>query len=216
MNTQENPCGKTIVFRCDSSFKIGTGHILRCRTLARVLSSHGANIFFISKLHDGTIIDMIRSEFRVLTISNSVSDIYSSDDLQNNFYTSWLGSSQLEDVDATYSLICSEIGTSVEWIIVDHYALDHTWEINLLNRFSTANFKQPKILVIDDLANRTHSCDILLDQNYFSVYHTYTLRLLNVSFSWVPITLLGSEYSRHPITPARKRSIMFLFILCRC
>jgi UDP-2,4-diacetamido-2,4,6-trideoxy-beta-L-altropyranose hydrolase len=43
---------------------------------------------------------------------------------------------------------------------VDHYGLDIDWEIRLRPHVH-------KLMVIDDIANRQHNCDLLLDQNYF-------------------------------------------------
>jgi UDP-2,4-diacetamido-2,4,6-trideoxy-beta-L-altropyranose hydrolase len=71
-----------------------------------------------------------------------------------------------------------------DWLIVDHYGLDARWE-------SSQRGNAKKILVIDDLANRQHDCDLLLDQN------------LNpegpVRYApWVPATcqqLLGPHYA---------------------
>lgn len=48
--------------------------------------------------------------------------------------------------------------TAWDWLIVDHYALDARWEAML-----RGHTKQ--ILAIDDLADRPHDCDVLLDQN---------------------------------------------------
>ena len=45
-----------------------------------------------------------------------------------------------------------------DWLIVDHYALDAHWE-----RAVRPGLR--KILVIDDLADRPHDCDVLLDRN---------------------------------------------------
>lgn len=47
---------------------------------------------------------------------------------------------------------------SWNWLVVDHYALDARWETEL--RACAA-----RILAIDDLADRSHDCDALLDQN---------------------------------------------------
>lgn len=47
-----------------------------------------------------------------------------------------------------------------DWLIVDNYALDIDWETRLLS-------KVRHILVIDDIADRQHDCDVLLDQNFY-------------------------------------------------
>jgi UDP-2,4-diacetamido-2,4,6-trideoxy-beta-L-altropyranose hydrolase len=46
----------------------------------------------------------------------------------------------------------------VDWLIVDHYALDAKWE-------SAQRRQGLRLVAIDDLADRPHDCDILLDQN---------------------------------------------------
>ena len=48
---------------------------------------------------------------------------------------------------------------AVDWLIVDHYEIDHRWELAMRSTCS-------RLLVIDDLAKRSHDCDILLDQTY--------------------------------------------------
>ena len=44
-----------IVFRCDASIQIGSGHVMRCLTLADELSRQGAESFFICRQHDGSL-----------------------------------------------------------------------------------------------------------------------------------------------------------------
>jgi UDP-2,4-diacetamido-2,4,6-trideoxy-beta-L-altropyranose hydrolase len=73
-------------------------------------------------------------------------------------HSSWLGTSQTQDAQATVKALD---GQPWDWIIVDHYALDERWE-----RTVRANCK--KLMVIDDLADRQHDCDVLLDQNFYS------------------------------------------------
>jgi len=48
-----------------------------------------------------------------------------------------------------------------DWLVVDHYALDVHWE-------SALRPAAQKILVIDDIADRVHDCDVLLDQNFYT------------------------------------------------
>jgi UDP-2,4-diacetamido-2,4,6-trideoxy-beta-L-altropyranose hydrolase len=72
-----------------------------------------------------------------------------------SIYESWLGVDWATDAEQ------SKVGageTTVDCLIVDHYALDAQWE-RTLRPFCR------KLMVIDDLANRQHDCDLLLDQN---------------------------------------------------
>ena len=54
---------------------------------------------------------------------------------------------------------CLAQGPVFDWIIVDHYQLDARWE-------TRARQWARRIMVIDDLADRAHDCDLLLDQNF--------------------------------------------------
>jgi len=72
-------------------------------------------------------------------------------------HQNWLGVSQEEDARQSLSALG---GLRSDWLVVDHYALDSVWERSLRNATS-------KILVIDDLADRLHDCDVLLDQNLY-------------------------------------------------
>lgn len=145
-----------VVFRCDASIQIGTGHVMRCLTLADELLQQGAKCHFICREHEGNLIDFITQKGYAtysLPLEDNTNELHSESEI---FHAHWLGTSQLKD-----ALQASEIVTSInpEWIIVDHYALDKTWEEKLKN-YTKA------ILVIDDLADRHHDCDILVDQTY--------------------------------------------------
>ncbi|SUD98992.1 hypothetical protein [Psychrobacter phenylpyruvicus] len=48
-----------VVFRCDASIQIGTGHVMRCLTLADELARQGAKCYFICREHKGNLIDFI-------------------------------------------------------------------------------------------------------------------------------------------------------------
>ncbi len=51
-------------------------------------------------------------------------------------------------------------GRRAAWVVVDHYGLDRTWEISMRRHTH-------RVMVIDDLADRPHDCDLLLDQNFY-------------------------------------------------
>ena len=48
-----------VVFRVDASLKMGTGHVMRCLTLAQVLKENGVNVEFICRQHKGNLINKI-------------------------------------------------------------------------------------------------------------------------------------------------------------
>ncbi len=152
-----------IVFRVDASLKIGTGHIMRCLTLAQELKKRGANVVFICRSIEGNLHEMVESKgVKVVKLpqSNSVNESYC-------FHSNWLDAHWQED--ATQSLLHIK---GADWLIVDHYALDEKWE-------SIIHPHIDKILVIDDLADREHVCDILLDQNYYLNAETRYKHLVN-------------------------------------
>ena len=51
-----------IAFRVDASLQMGSGHIMRCMTLAKALRSQGASCEFICRDHVGNLADLLRDE----------------------------------------------------------------------------------------------------------------------------------------------------------
>jgi UDP-2,4-diacetamido-2,4,6-trideoxy-beta-L-altropyranose hydrolase len=119
---------------------------MRCLTLAEALRKRGASITFVSAQQEGCLCDLIVSRgFTVSRITPAT--------------TAKLEHAWREDASQTRAAIQGS-DSKPEWLIVDSYALDHRWESAL--RGTVTN-----IMVIDDLANRRHDCDVILDQNYF-------------------------------------------------
>jgi UDP-2,4-diacetamido-2,4,6-trideoxy-beta-L-altropyranose hydrolase len=140
------------VFRVDASTLIGTGHLVRCLTLANALKQRGAKIHFISRDHSGHPWDtLLRDGYSVTLLPKPQSS-----DIKKDKYEDWLGVSQDDDAVQTIQALCRQ---QYDWLIVDHYGLDQIWERQLRSHIS-------KLMVIDDLANRNHDCDVLLDQSY--------------------------------------------------
>ena len=142
-----------IAFRVDASRRIGTGHVMRCLTLAEALQNRGAAICFVCREHDGHLIATLREKsFSVALLPAPPSTTVIAD----GDYRAWLGVSPLADAEETSDALK---GDHTDWLVVDHYGLDAEWEQRLRPRVG-------RVLVIDDLANRRHDCDVLLDQNY--------------------------------------------------
>lgn len=141
------------VFRTDASVQIGTGHVMRCLTLADALRDHGKQCSFICRPHEGHLFNLIAQRGHKAISLAPVESIWET--TTNLTYASWLGTDLASDAAQTLQAMGQQ---KVDWLIVDHYALDRRWEEAMRPTCK-------RILVIDDLANRLHDCDFLLDQN---------------------------------------------------
>jgi UDP-2,4-diacetamido-2,4,6-trideoxy-beta-L-altropyranose hydrolase len=160
-----------IVFRVDSSSQMGVGHLMRCITLADGFRKKGSKITFICRALQGNSNDLIMDK----VISLPKNDNFQSD----NLYLNWLGATQEQDAGQTISVITK----AVDIIVVDSYALSERWH-QMLRPYAE------KIMVIDDLADRKHQCDVLLDQTFDRQKEDY--------LPFVPQgceLLLGSQYA---------------------
>jgi UDP-2,4-diacetamido-2,4,6-trideoxy-beta-L-altropyranose hydrolase len=143
-----------IAFRVDASLSIGTGHLMRCLTLADELKQRGAHSRFISRHMPGHLRDMLVAKGHEFKLLDTIHNAVVAGDLA---HAEWLGVTQGADAKDTIHALSDQ---SWDWLVVDHYALDAYWESALRN---TAR----QIMVIDDIADRQHDCDILLDQNFY-------------------------------------------------
>lgn len=141
-----------VVFRTDASAAIATGHVMRCLTLADVLRERGAVCAFISRAHIGHLIGLVR-ERGYACHELPVSELPSSQPLPA--HADWLGADWQTDARQTLAAI---EGAPADWLVVDHYALDARWE-----RAVRGGCR--RLMAIDDLADRPHDCELLLDQN---------------------------------------------------
>lgn len=142
-----------VVFRTDASIQIGTGHVMRCLTLADALADKGAHCIFICREHAGNLIEHIRSKgYAVYSLSIG----HGADtDLA---HSPLLGATQAKDADFCLPLLAE---MKPDWVVVDHYALDARWENAMAEHCG-------HVMVIDDLADRKHVCALMLDQNWFA------------------------------------------------
>ncbi|MEC1715541.1 UDP-2,4-diacetamido-2,4,6-trideoxy-beta-L-altropyranose hydrolase [Schinkia azotoformans] len=135
-----------ILIRADASTEIGSGHIMRCLTLADMLRKEGATVYFVCRELKGHLCRLIEAKgYHCLRLSH----------LKPTF-------DQQKDAQETLCLLEFN-GLKFDIVIIDHYLIDSLWE-------QAVRTAIPNIMVIDDLANRKHDCDILLDQNYFKSF----------------------------------------------
>lgn len=154
----------SVLIRCDASLAIGSGHVMRCRTLARALQARGAEVVFACRRQPGDRIAQLAEEFRVLTLpacpQPEAASIGSASLSGRALYGTWLGCSEEQDAaDCLAALAAASLGPPT-WLVVDHYGLSVAWQ-----RLMQAGLAQPAVLVIDDLANRRHQSTVLMDAN---------------------------------------------------
>jgi len=166
-----------IIFRVDASLKIGTGHVMRCLALAKILKENGLDVRFICRRHKGNLIEKIYlNGFKVYALEGK----FESEVSNRLKHSHFLEVSSQQDADESMEMLHSE---KFDWLIVDHYALDEHWQKSLKPYYK-------KLLVIDDLADRNHQCDVLIDQTFGRGKEDY-LNLVPKSCKM----LLGSRYA---------------------
>jgi UDP-2,4-diacetamido-2,4,6-trideoxy-beta-L-altropyranose hydrolase len=142
----------TVAFRADASIDIGNGHVMRCLALAEALQAHGARCCFVCRPHPGHLLAHIEAR------GHSVLALEQTPPMRPTGvgHASWLGAEQLDDAHETAAALAR---LAVDWLVVDHYAVDTSWERCVRAALDC------RVLAIDDLADRPHDCDVLLDQN---------------------------------------------------
>jgi len=154
-----------VVFRTDASLQMGSGHVMRCLTLADALKAQGAQCHFISRRHPGHLLEVIHQRgYKENSLQDPVQHTKAA--IKNNniqpdettkalAHAAWLSCDWQTDAAQTADILET---LHPDWLVVDHYALDHRWESALQRHYK-------QLMIIDDLADRVHSCDLLLDQN---------------------------------------------------
>lgn len=122
-----------VAIRADASETIGTGHLMRCLTLADGLRHKGAQTRFLCRSLPEHLIGVLEGR------GHGLQQVTASE--HDSLFRAHLSNEPCD------------------WLIIDHYDLDAEWERSV-RPFTKG------IMVIDDLANRSHDCNILLDQNY--------------------------------------------------
>ena len=146
------------VFRADASTEIGTGHVMRCLSLAERLRTAGHVSYFICRDRPGNMAGVIEGcNFHVHMLPAPATGVASSNGEVEPPHATWLGVPWEVDARDTAGAL-QLLAPDIDWLVVDHYAIDSHWEASL-RPFVNG------IMVVDDLADRRHDCDLLLDQN---------------------------------------------------
>ncbi|SFA47098.1 UDP-2,4-diacetamido-2,4,6-trideoxy-beta-L-altropyranose hydrolase [Metapseudomonas otitidis] len=161
-----------VLVRADASLRIGSGHVMRCLTLAEALRQAGCDVQFACRpgLGDGLALIAARGfpVHRLEGVEDERACVESP--------LPWA-----EDLAALWQALPA--GTTFDWCVVDHYGLGAEWErgVRLRARW---------VMAIDDLLHRPHEVDLLLDQNA-----TARQRLDDDSLATVRQPLLGPHFA---------------------
>lgn len=133
-----------VLFRTDASIALGTGHVMRCATLAQGLVEAGHDVQFLCRDGAGNLNAWLEGQgFPVARLAATGTPV-----------------SQYADAGACRAAMA---GQAHDWLVVDHYELDAAWEREMTVRGA-------RLLAIDDFG-RPHDCDVVLDQNYPNPTH---------------------------------------------
>jgi UDP-2,4-diacetamido-2,4,6-trideoxy-beta-L-altropyranose hydrolase len=173
-----------VLIRADASYAIGSGHIARCLTLATVLRDGGADVAFACRELPGHLLDRLADQgWRTYRLPAEPT----AGEVDIEAPLPWQ-----VDIDALQARLIA--GERFDWIVVDHYGLDHQWQ-------TAARQWAPRIAAIDDLANRRHAVDLLLDQNFSGTPSAYApwidagcRALFGPSFA-----MIRDEFKRDPV-----------------
>ncbi len=146
---------------------MGGGHVMRCLALANALATYGTqSVFLCAQISDGLSTRITQAGHRLILLPAQDTSVVTGGghNTQAPPHASWLGSDW--DTDWRWDAHqCSMVleGMRPDWIVVDHYALDHHWHTQM-----RACLRSPScgVLAIDDLGDRDLACDVLLDPNF--------------------------------------------------
>ena len=191
---------KTIGFRVDVAEHIGTGHLQRCLTVATTLNELGWHCIFFGRSYSDNVLKTIKMSFEYHIIGKSAVSLNQSDHFE------WLGVSQEQDaVETLNATNCHQL----DIMIVDHYSIDCHWEKYIEEKGNVM------VMVIDDLANRTHCCTLLIDQNFWpnsdsrydELVPSYCKKLLGPEF-----TMLRKDFISLRVLPKKKLQVETILV----
>lgn len=201
-----------ILIRVDASYAIGSGHVYRCRNLAREFVERNCTVIFLMRMLPGNLINIICEEFKVLILPYDMQIIKNDKD-------NWLGCSEEVDATESFHLIKKSNLGSIDLIVVDNYSISNTWESCILDSMENSYNKRPRLLVVDDLANRKHeNADLLTDQNYLGSNTNERYKKLvsqNCKLRLGPsYALLSSDYHllRKNVKPRNKLKSVLIYV----
>lgn len=176
-----------VVFRTDASEALGAGHLVRCLVLADAIADGGGVSCFLVR---------DRNSVSERVLNNCKHEVQ------------YLDLPETCSIQADVNESAKRISSRVDWLVTDHYELDIRWE-----KVMRAHAK--RLLAIDDLADRSHDCDLLVDpglgrkkQDYESLVPRHTQLLLGTDYA-ILNSLFLKQHDSAPMWPAIRRVHVF-------
>jgi UDP-2,4-diacetamido-2,4,6-trideoxy-beta-L-altropyranose hydrolase len=176
--------GLRVAMRADAGMALGSGHVMRCLTLAVALRERGALVHFVCGDGPGHLGGRIAAA---------------------GFGISLLGADLTPAQDATRTRAALDTawrGQACDLLLVDHYRLAADWEQALRPACR-------RLAAIDDLADRAHAVDLLLDQNlgrqasdYAALLPASTRRLIGPAYALLRPEFAGARAASLARRPA--------------
>lgn len=182
-----------IAFRCDASETIGTGHVMRCLTLARAARTLGHQVFFFVSDIDAVLEQRIAANgIRIIKLPDHTHDVRNMPPTIEEEYEPYE-----QKIEAGYFLNAAAY-YQPDWIVVDHYAYGDFW----VSDVKRAGYP---VLLIEDWPHRTVSADLLLDPRPGAVASDYEEYIGSEKvLSGSDFNLIREEFFAEPCSSARK------------
>lgn len=142
---------RRVLIRADAGQGTGYGHIVRCLTIARYLASHDVDVAVAVREPSEDVVARVRqagARLHSMHGSHSAGRAVLPPDVQRS------------DASAALAHDDNSAGDCWDVVIVDHYRLDAVWE-NEARKYARC------LVAIDDLADRPHDVDVLVDHNWY-------------------------------------------------
>lgn len=196
-----------VAFRVDAHARIGTGHLVRCATLATALRERGAEVRLLCRgLPPAWQQWLTERGLPWQALPDAPAHTPAADDPP---HAAWLGADAAADARQTVELLAAH--GPWDWLVVDHYALDARWE-------AAVRPAARRLLAIDDLADRRHATDVLLDVNLGAdAPGRYDGRLASGTRCWLgprhallaPAFAAAHGHARHREGPVQRVLVFF-------
>jgi UDP-2,4-diacetamido-2,4,6-trideoxy-beta-L-altropyranose hydrolase len=180
------------LIRADAAVNIGSGHAMRCLALAEWAIQYGVHCVLLTREPQPDLSNKLIDLGVTSLCLTAVADVQTSEpqtaDPQITApyqHSHWLDISEATDAKLSSQVIqqqTDEFGAVPLFIMLDHYALAAPWEKLMASH--------APVLCVDDLSDRPHQCQWLVDQTYGKTSDDYRDLTPASCTSWI-----GAEYS---------------------